>query len=136
MLDIPTQAIATMMNDIVEAIGIALGMAFFFLIFRAIVRVEWIALVLVIALYTLGGLENPLAVLFVALIVLLLRFSGVLTATVAVFSTSIFLNHAITLDTSAWFFPRSGVLLLALTALAAWAAWTSLGRKKLFALEL
>jgi hypothetical protein len=95
-----------------------------------------IVFVLVAALVTFlqagaGGLLGGPLVTVVLLLVLVLRF-GILAMATAFYVTILSRTSPITLDTTAWTFPQTGLLLTFLLGLAFWAMRTSVAGKPLF----
>jgi hypothetical protein len=123
----------------VTALFFALSGAFLLLLLRLIVRKMWIAAVIWILMATPfapgGGassgweLAYAIAGAVVALTVLL-RVG--LVAQVAMVYTGVLMQVPMTLDTDAWYFGRSLVVLLVLTALAMYGFLVSLGGRSAF----
>jgi hypothetical protein len=109
------------------------------LLLRAVVQHTWIATVLaaaILAAYYQSAAEGPLAfriafgVFAGALIYgVLLRF-GLLACVLMGYTVLVIQNVPLTLDTSAWYFPRSALAIALLIALAAYGFHTSLAGKR------
>jgi hypothetical protein len=89
----------------------------------AIVSVGVVALVLFFQSGVGGLLAGPM-VTFVLVIVLVLRF-GILAMATAFYVSRLIATSPVTLDTTAWTFPQTGLLLAFLVGLAFWAMRTS-----------
>ncbi|HUP60985.1 MAG TPA: serine/threonine-protein kinase [Thermoanaerobaculia bacterium] len=109
------------------------------LLLRAMVQHTWIASVLaagILAAYYQSAADGPLAFriafgMFAGALVygVLLRF-GLLACVLMGYTVLIVQNVPLTLDTSAWYFPRAALALILLAALASFGFYTSLAGKR------
>jgi hypothetical protein len=122
------------------AVGVSWFYSSFFAVWLAVVRRQWVAfgllygLLLVIFLSDTGGEPVPVvreALRALAAVVLLARV-GMLALVSYLFLLILVLHSPLTLDPSAWYFGASMTYMLAITALAGYGAWTSLGGRPLF----
>jgi serine/threonine-protein kinase len=115
---------------------------FFFLLFvlRVLLRKEWLAAIVFVALWvalkTLGSdypwIEAPAwALLYGVAAFVVFRF-GFVALAVGIFATDMLLNVPLTLDFSAWYFSSALLPLLSVVALAVWGFYTSLAGQKLW----
>jgi len=119
---------------------LAFGLMFLMLFMRWLLRNEWLAAAVVVAVMALQGtaqssaphLVGPAVVLIWAILVLtILRFGLVAAMTLLVFS--VFLDaFPITTDTSAWYASTGYIAILLMAAIAFYGFRTSLGGKPMF----
>jgi predicted Ser/Thr protein kinase len=115
---------------------------FFFLLFvlRVLLRKEWLAAIVFVALWvtlkTLGS-DYPLidgvgwTLLYAIAVIVVLRF-GFVALAVGLFVTDMLANVPLTLDFSAWYASTSLLPLLSVAGLAVWGFYNSLGGRKLW----
>ena len=105
----------------VASIAIAIGSAFLLLMFRQLFgpRGAFVAYGLLGSLFVFTSPAVSAFILFEAFV--LLRF-GLLTAAATGATADLLLNSPLTLDTSAWFWPRAAIVLVLIGAAAVWAA--------------
>ena len=110
--------------------------------FRALLRKPWLAAIAFIAFWVGTRVATQSATFFYANLVLqlliysiaafvVLRF-GFISLAMGMFSADLMLNIPITTHPSAWYASSTIFVLLTVTALAAWGAYTSLGGQKLW----
>ena len=116
-------------NQVFNAILNALFIVFGMVLLKIIVRREWAAVGVAIALFTFTSVRGigdggswainvaALAV-YIAIIVLTVRYLGLLATVMLFLVNSIISNAAFTLDTSRWFFADSLLVLLIPIAMA------------------
>lgn len=121
------------------AIQVTLVMFFLLLFFRVLVRNQWVAAILFVALLTslkTAGSNHPTleAVVQIAIYSLLVfvvfRFGLVALATGMVVA-DVMLNVTLTVDFSAWYASTGAFVLLSMAAIAIWGFYNSLGGQKL-----
>ena len=83
-----------------------------------------LAVGLVLAIY---GLSDPGVPVLMAINLIVLLRSGLLTAVAMLCTAGLISVSPMTLDTSIWFWPRAAFVLLLVSALAAWSAWVASG---------
>jgi hypothetical protein len=109
---------------------------------KLVVRREWAAVTVAIALFTFTssrgiGSDEPWAialvsiVLTLAIIVLAVKYLGLLATVILFLANSIISNSAFTLDTSKWFFTDSLLVLLIPIAMAGYGFYASRGGEPL-----
>ena len=115
---------------------------FFFLLFvlRVLLRKEWLAAIVFVALWValriLGsnhpGIEGlPWALLYTIAVIVVFRF-GFVALAVGLFVTDTMLNVPLTLDFSAWYASSSLLPLLSVAVLAVWGFYNALAGQKLW----
>jgi serine/threonine-protein kinase len=128
-----------LVGDATIAVGATWLYAGVFAVLLVVARREWIAMVVLAAiflLFALGGSGFPLLnqvfqmVRIAAVLYLLLRL-GMLAVVACYFAGLVLQAAPLSLDRSAWYFGSSLTYLAALTALAGYAAWISLGGRPL-----
>ena len=111
---------------------------------RAILRKEWIAAIVFIAIFAVPrGLDSsyrmielPTQVLIYAIaVVIVIRF-GLIPLAVAIFTINMLGGVPFSSDLSAWYMPNSIMALLSLVAIAGWGFYLSLGGQKVWKLEM
>jgi hypothetical protein len=111
---------------------------YFFILFvlRMMLRSQWAAVISFTAFFTLLNALGNERVWLGALIGLLyfgtaafviVRFGGLLAFVVGAFVSSLLFDVVLTLDSSAWYFGNTVLLVAVVAALAAWAFYTSTG---------
>jgi hypothetical protein len=122
--------------------AIQAALLFFFLLFvlRVLLRKEWLAAVVFVALWatlkTLGSdypwIEGPAwALLYGVAMLVVFRF-GFVALAVGIFVTDMMLNVPLTLDFSAWYVSNSLLPLVSVFAMAVWGFYNSLAGQKLW----
>ena len=121
------------------AIQITLVTFFLLLFFRVLVRNQWIAAILLVALGTslkTVGSDHPTIeaavqiVIYTLLVLVVFRFGLVALATGMVV-VDVMLNVTLTVDFSAWYASTGAFVLLSMAAIAVWGFYNSLGGRKL-----
>ena len=115
---------------------------FFFLLFvlRVLLRREWLAAVMFVALWatlkTLGSdypwIDAPSWALLYGVAVFTVSRFGFVALAVCIFATDVVLNVPLTVDFSAWYFAGTVFPLLSIAALAVWGFYNSLAGQKLW----
>ena len=124
------------------AISVAMSLLIFFLLLglRALLRKQWLAAVVFVALLLIprllasGAVPVDLAFGVASLsieVIILFRF-GLVAYLAAMYVTNILLGLPLTLDFSTWYVSDSMFVLVALAALAAWAFRTALAGRSVF----
>jgi len=134
-------------NQVFNAILNAMICVFGMVILKILVRSEWAAVGVAIALFTFtssrgigdGGsyaVNLAMVVLFITIIVLTIKRLGLLS-TIVLFLVNAFINSAATtLDPSRWFFSDALLPVVIIAALAVWAFYVSRGGEPLFGRRL
>jgi serine/threonine-protein kinase len=121
------------------AIQVTLVMFFLLLFFRVLVRNQWIAAILFVALWTslkTVSSDHPTIeaavqiVIYMLLVLVVFRFGLVALATGMVVA-DVMLNVTLTVDFSAWYASTGAFVLLSMAAIAIWGFYNSLGGQKL-----
>ena len=121
------------------AIQITLVTFFLLLFFRVLVRNQWIAAILLVALGTslkTVGSDRPTIeaavqiAIYTLLVLVVFRFGLVALATGMVVA-DVMLNATLTVDFSAWYASTGAFVLLSMAAIAVWGFYNSLGGRKL-----
>jgi predicted Ser/Thr protein kinase len=108
-----------------------------------VMRTEWIAAVLFVAIYVgLQSLQNShlavnfpvLLLIYGVLALIVLRF-GLVPLAVGAFTVDMLANVPFTADFSAWYMSATALALLSVVALAAWGFYHSLGGEPLWVVE-
>jgi serine/threonine-protein kinase len=143
----PQYVLALMGNQVFNAILNAIFCVFGMVILKILVRSEWAAVAVAIALFTFtsskgigdaGSYVINLAsvILFITIIVLTIQRLGLL-AVIVLFLVNAFINSAaVTLDTSRWFFGEVLLPVLVIAGLAVWSFYVSRGGEPLFGRRL
>ena len=121
------------------AIQSTLVVFFLLFIFRVVVRKEWLAAILFVALWTtLKVISNdhpmidaPAQVLIYSLLVFVVFRFGLVALAMAMVVADVLLNAPLTLDFSAWYASTGVFLLLSVAAIAVWGFYNALGGQKL-----
>ncbi len=108
---------------------------FVFLVFRIVLRKEWIAALAFVALFTtmktIGSdfpkAEAALQVLIYATAVIVVVRFGLVALAAGMFSADVLLNVALTADSSNWYATNGILVVLSVLALASFAFYTALG---------
>ena len=134
-------------NQVFNAVLNALFVVFGMVLLKLLVRREWAAVTVAVALFTFTtsrGIDESgswiismLAILlFISIIVLAVKYLGLL-ATVTLFLVNFTIsNAAVTLDASRWFFPDSLIVLLIPVSLACYGFYASRGGEPLLGRRL
>jgi serine/threonine-protein kinase len=139
--------IARTLNQVFNAVINAIFSVFAMVLLKMVVRREWVASAVGIALAMLlavrGASDSSLpviaftaALMMVAIIVMTIQRLGLVATTMMYFVYFMLSNAVITLDTSRWFFFDSLVQLLVPTALALYGFYASRGGEPLFGRRL
>jgi hypothetical protein len=117
--------------------SILAALEFFFLLLglKIILRREWLAAAVFVAIFvalkTLGSsylaIELPAEVLIYAIAVLIVVHFGLIPLASAIFTVDLLVNVPFTADFSAWYASSAIFILLSVVALAAWGFYNSLG---------
>ena len=117
--------------------SILAALEFFFLLLglKIILRREWLAAAVFVAIFvalkTLGSsylaIELPAEVLIYAIAVLIVVHFGLIPLASAIFTVDLLVNVPFTADFSAWYASSAIFILLSVVALAAWGFYDSLG---------
>ncbi|HUO25077.1 MAG TPA: serine/threonine-protein kinase [Candidatus Aquilonibacter sp.] len=119
---------------------------FFFLLFglRFLLRKEWIAAIVFVALFAVPralasnyvAVELPAqAVIYAIAVLIVLRF-GLVPLACAIFTVNLLGNVPFSADVSAWYMTSSILALLSVIALAGWGFYHSLGGEPLWKVEM
>jgi len=139
--------IALLGNQVFNAILNAMVCVFGMVLLKIIVRNEWAAVAVAIALFTFTssrslesngpfGINLLTVALFIAIIVLTIQRLGLL-ATISLFLINSFIDKsATTLDTSRWFFADALLPVLVIAAVAGYAFYISRGGEPIFGRRL
>lgn len=119
--------IGDMLLSHVQAIEVAIGMIFLWLLLRRILGAAGAAIAMVLLC---GGyaLAVPATGLFILLLVFLVVRVGLLSGVAMGAAFALLGNSPLTLDVDAWYWPRAVTILLILALSAAWAARVAVGR--------
>ena len=105
-----------------DAIGIGITCIFIYLVLTLLLRRPAAAVIAWLVLFAGMGFVIPAAPFFMALnLFVLLRF-GLLPAVTMNFCVGVLLDSPLTLDTTAWFWPRAATVMMAMAAAAVWSA--------------
>jgi predicted Ser/Thr protein kinase len=129
-------------NQVFNAVLNALFVVFGMVLLKLLVRREWAAVMVAIALFTFTssrslGEGDPWAismaaiVIFISIIVLTVKYLGLLSTMVLFLVDFIISNAAFTLDTSRWFFADSLLVLLIPVTMACYAFYAARGGEPL-----
>ena len=121
-------------------------LVFFFMLFglKVLVRKEWIAAIVLVAIFalprglssTFWAVEIPAQILVYAIaVVIVLRF-GFVPLACAIFTINLMANVPFSADLSAWYMPTSIAALLSVVALAGWGFYHSLGGEPIWRPEI
>jgi serine/threonine-protein kinase len=127
--------------------GSILGtLQFFFLLLglKVLLRKDWIAAMVFVAVFALPrGLtssyvtvELPTQILIYAIAVLIVFRFGLVPLACGIFTVNMLANVPFTTDSSAWYMTTSVLALLSVVALAGWGFYQSLGREPLWRPEI
>jgi Protein kinase domain len=121
-------------------------LVFFFLLFglKVLLRKEWIAGVVLVAIFALPrgfsstymAVEIPAQILVYAIAVIIVLRFGFIPLACAIFTINLMANVPFSADLSAWYMPTSILALLSVVALAGWGFYHSLGGEPLWRPEL
>ena len=117
-------------------------LVFFFVLFglKVLLRREWIAAIVFIAIFALPRALNstfttvdlPLQILVYAIAVLLVLRFGLVSLACAIFTVDLMTNLPFSADFSAWYMETSILALLSVVGLAGWGFYQSLGGEPLW----
>jgi predicted Ser/Thr protein kinase len=120
-------------------------LVFFFVLFglKVLLRKEWIAALVFIAIFALPralgstymAVEFPAQILVYAIAVLLVSRFGLVSLACAIFTVDLMANVPFSADFSAWYMTTSILALLSVLALAGWGFYHSLGGEPLWTVE-
>jgi serine/threonine-protein kinase len=120
-------------------------LVFFFVLFglKVLLRKEWIAAIVFIAIFALPRalnstypvVELPAQILVYAIAVAIVLRFGFVSLACAIFTIDLLANVPISADFSAWYMPTSIVALLSVVTLAGWGFYHSLGGEPLWIVE-
>jgi predicted Ser/Thr protein kinase len=139
--------IALMGNQVFNAILNAMTCVFGMVILKILLRSEWAAVGVAIALFTFTGSRGIGAtgsyavnlvtvILFITIIVLTIKRLGLLSTVVLFLVNSFIATAATTLDTSRWFFSETLLPVLVIAGLAVWSFYVARGGEPLFGRRL
>jgi len=125
------------------AIQVTLGLFFLLLFFRVLVRNQWVAAILFVALWatikTMGSdypiIEAPVQIVIYALLVLVVFRSGLVALATGMVVADVMLNVTLTVDFSAWYASTGAFVVLSVAAIAIWGFYNSLGGQKLLSTD-
>jgi len=120
-------------------------LVFFFVLFglKVVLRKEWIAAIVFIAIFALPrvltgayvAVELPTQILVYGIAVLILLRFGFVSLACAIFTVNLMDNVPFSADFSTWYMTTSILALLSVAALAGWGFYHSLGGESLWAVE-
>ena len=121
------------------AIQVTLVTFFVLLFFRVLVRNQWLAAILFVALWTslktVGSdypmMEAPVQIVIYALVVLVIFRFGLVALATGTVVADVMLNVTLTVDFSAWYASMGAFVLLSMAAIAIWGFYSSLGGQNL-----
>ncbi len=131
-----------LLNNLQAAAGMAIIAAFLFLLLHIITRSTIAATVLLCGFFLLvsvtqfSALQMAVEGALAVVTVLVFRRYGLLALAALLSFRFIVLAAPMTLDTSAWYFGRSFVVMALMTAIAAYAFWIALAAQPVFDLRL
>jgi serine/threonine-protein kinase len=121
-------------------------LVFFFLLFglKVLLRKEWIAGIVLVALFALPrglsstfmAVEIPAQILVYAIAVLIVLRFGFVPLACAIFTINLMANMPFSADLSAWYVPTSILALLSVVALAGWGFYHSLGGEPMWRMDI
>jgi len=129
---------------VAESIRLSLVLFFMLFILRALLRNQWIAAGVFIAIWTVVQLlanSHPLIAapiviaIYTIAAVALVRF-GLVTLAVAAFTTDSIANMPVTMNPSIWYFASTVFVVASIVLLAAWAFHAATAGRKLFSADL
>ncbi len=128
-------ALAAWLMHVPLSIQSTLVFFFVFLVFRVILRKEWLAAIAFVALFASMKLvgsdflkvEAVLQVLVYATAVLVVIRFGLVALAAGMFSADVLLNVPLTADLSNWYAANGVLVTLSILALASWGFYTALG---------
>ena len=119
---------------------------FFFLLLglKALLRKEWLAALVFVAIFALPPalrssymtVELPAQILVYAIAVLIVIRFGLVPLAVAIFTIDMLANVPFSADFSSWYMTTSVLALLSVVAIAGWGFYHSLGGQPLFKVEM
>jgi len=126
--------------------AVRITLVFFFMLFilRALLRNQWIAAAVFVAIWTaLQGLQNShpliavpaLIAIYSIAAIALVRF-GLVTLAIAAFTTDSIGSLPITMNPSIWYFGSTAFVVASIVVLAAWAFHTATAGRKIFEADL
>jgi len=121
-------------------------LVFFFVLFglKVLLRKEWIAAVVFVAIFALPrglsstymAVELPTQILVYAIAVLIVVRFGFVPLACAIFTIDLMANVPFSAELSTWYMPTSILALLSVVALAAWGFYHSLGGERVWRVEM
>jgi predicted Ser/Thr protein kinase len=119
---------------------------FFFLLFglRVLLRKEWIAAIVFVAIFVLSktlqssypSVEIPAEILVYAIAVLVVLRFGLVPLACGIFTVNMLANVPFSADWSSWYMPTSVLALLSVVFLAGWGFYHSLGEEPVWKVEM
>ena len=127
--------------------GSILSTLFFFMLLlglKALLRKDWLAAIVFVAIYALPiglsssyvAVELPTQILAYAVALLIVYRFGLVPLACAIFTINMLGNVPLTTDLSAWYFTDSVLALLSIVALAGWGFYHSLGGEPVWRPEI
>ena len=143
----PQYVIALLGNQVFNAILNAIFLVFGMVILKILLRREWAAVAVAIALFTFTSFRGfgndgsfavnlTSAILFITIIVLTIQRLGLLAVIVLFLANSFIDKAATTVDTSRWFFGEALLPVLVIAALGVWSFYVARGGEPLFGRRL
>ena len=132
---------------LIQIPGSILATLFFFILLlglKALLRKDWLAAIVFVALYALPiglnssyvAVELPTQILAYAVALLIVYRFGLVPLACAIFTINMLGNVPFTTDLSAWYFTDSVLALLSVVALAGWGFYHSLGGEPVWRPEI
>jgi serine/threonine protein kinase len=111
---------------------------------KAILRKDWLAATVFVAIYALPraigssylAVELPTQILVYGIAVLIVYRFGLVPLACAIFTINMLASVPLTADTSAWYFTDSALALLSVVAIAGWGFYHSLGGETIWRPEI
>jgi len=137
------QALGAWLQQWPQSIQTALIFFLILLGLKALLRKEWIAAIVFVALFavprglssTYMKVELPAQILVYAIAVLIVLRFGLVPLACAIFTIDMMANVPFSADLSAWYMPTSILALLSVVVLAGWGFYHSLGGEPLWKVE-
>jgi serine/threonine protein kinase len=132
---------------LIQIPGSILSTLFFFILLlglKALLRKDWLAAIVFVAIYALPiglsssyvAVELPTQILAYAVALLIVYRFGLVPLACAIFTINMLGNVPFTFDTSAWYFTDSVLAILSIVALAGWGFYHSLGGEPVWRPEI
>jgi serine/threonine protein kinase len=132
---------------LIQIPGSILSTLFFFILLlglKALLRKDWLAAIVFVAIYALPiglsssyvAVELPTQILAYAVALLIVYRFGLVPLACAIFTINLLGNVPFTTDTSAWYFMDSALAVLSVVALAGWGFYHSLGGETIWRPEI